>query len=161
MKLFLSLIITLSTFLSIAQDKTLAFGIRDSAIQMDSIKKLDFNTPKKGKIVVHKDARLENITKFVGRQKESIEGTKIDGYRIQIFFNESRKVAQSQKASFMSIHGEHKSYLDYLAPNYRIKVGNFRTKLQAEKFKQELISVYPTCIVVKDKIELPVITLSE
>jgi len=159
MKIILSLIVILSVFTSNCQDKT--FGARKTAIKLDSVQKLNFNTTNKGKVMVHKDSRLENVTKFVGRQKESIEGTKIDGYRIQIFFNESRKIAQSQKASFMSVHGEHKSYLDYLAPNYRIRVGNFRTKLQAEKFKQELISVYPTCIVVKDKIELPVITLEE
>ena len=81
----------------------------------------------------------------------------IDGYRIQIFFSESRSVAQSQRAGFINTHENHKAYIDYLAPNYRIRVGNFRTQLQAEKFKQELVSIYPTSIVLKDKIELPVL----
>ena len=121
MKFILSIVTILSTFVSISQDKTLAFGARESAIKLDSVQKLNFNTSNVGNVVVHKDSRLENVTKFVGRQKESIEGTKIDGYRIQIFFNESRKIAQSQKASFMSADGEHKSYLDYLAPNYKQK----------------------------------------
>lgn len=161
MKITLLIAVLLGSIMTFAQDETLTFGFRKTAIQADSIQKLNFNTAQKGKVIVHKDKRLENVTEFIGRQKESIEGTKIDGYRIQIFFNESKTVAQSQKASFISTHSEHKAYLDYLAPNYRIRVGNFRTKLQAEKFKQELISVYPTCIVIKDKIELPIITLEE
>lgn len=161
MRFFFLYTLLLGSIVTFGQDTTLAFGFRNTAMSTDSIQKLDFNNPNKGKITVHKDARLENVTQFIGRQKESIEGTKIDGYRIQIFFNESRSVAQSQKASFMSIYNDQKAYLDYLAPNYRIRVGNFRTKLQAEKFKQELIATYPTCIVIKDKIELPIITLEE
>ena len=143
------------------QDESLSFKSNVNNPQIDSVQTLNFNTSKKGKVIVHKDQRVENITEFVGRQKESIEGTKIDGYRIQIFFAESRTVAQSQKANFLSGHSEHKAYLDYLAPNYRVRVGNFRTRLQAEYLKQQLISVYPTCIILKDKIELPVITLDE
>lgn len=143
-----------------AQNDWLSFpnNTKDSTV-VDSIQALDFNTPKKGTITVFKDARVEEITEFVGRNKESIEGTKIDGYRIQIFFAESKNEAQSQKASFLSTYSEQKAYIDYLAPNYRVRVGNFRTQLQAEHFKQQLVSVYPTCIVIKDKIELPEINL--
>ncbi len=151
-----------------SQDESLGFGFNQSSTAKkdtfstytDTTRTLDFNSTNKGVIEIHQDQRVANITEFIGRHRESIEGPKIDGYRIQIFFNESRSIAQSQKASFLSAHNEHKAYIDYLAPNYRIRVGNFRTRLHAEKFKLELISIYPSCIVIKDKIELPVITLS-
>lgn len=154
MKVLFTLFITLFTFLSFSQDESLAFFVKDT-VQIDSIVELNFNTTDKGSVTIIKDERLDQITEFIGRKSESIEGTLIDGYRIQIFFAESRSIAQSQKATFINSFNEHKAYIDYLAPNYRIRVGNFRTKLQAEKFKQELISTYPTSIVLKDKIELP------
>lgn len=156
---FLLFSISLTTLY--AQDESLSFKTYTANTQTDSIQTLNFNSPTKGKVIVHKDQRVENITEFVGRQKESVEGSKIDGYRIQIFFAESRTVAQSQKASFLSDHNNHKAYIDYLAPNYRVRVGNFRTRLQAEYLKQQLTSVYPTCIILKDKIELPIITFTE
>jgi hypothetical protein len=162
MKFILLFVSAITLNLSFAQDDWLTFpDVEKDSVTVDSIQTLDFNTATQGTIIVYKDARVAEITEFVGRNKESIEGTKIDGYRLQIFFAESKNEAQSQKAGFLTSHSEHKAYIDYLAPNYRVRVGNFRTKLQAEKFKQELISVYPTCIVLEDKIELPILTNQE
>lgn len=158
MKTLFTLYLALISFLSFSQDKSLAFFVKDT-VQVDTVVKLDFNTQKKGSVTIIKDERLDQITEFIGRKSESIEGSVIDGYRIQIFFAESRSIAQTQKAGFISSYNQHKAYIDYLAPNYRIRIGNFRTKLQAEKFKQELISTYPTSIVLEDKIELPILSI--
>jgi len=156
MKPLFTIYIALVSFLSFSQDESLSFFVPDT-VKTDTIIALDFNTKDKGSVSIIRDERLDQITEFIGRKSESIEGSLIDGYRIQIFFAESRSIAQTQKAAFMSSHTSQKAYIDYLAPNYRIRVGNFRTKLQAEKFKQELISIYPTSIVLEDKIELPVL----
>jgi hypothetical protein len=157
MKVLFTLFLALFSFHSFSQDESLAFFIKDTLIT-DTVVELNFNTANKGTVRIIKDERLDQITEFIGRKSESIEGSVIDGYRIQIFFAESRSVAQSQKAGFINSFNEHKAYIDYLAPNYRIRVGNFRTKLQAEKFKQKLISTYPTSIVLEEKIELPVLS---
>jgi len=69
----------------------------------------------------------------------------------------SKSAAEQQKAYFMSLYPQHKTYVDYLAPNYRVRVGNFRTQLEAEKLKHEIIGAFPTSIVVADKIQLPVV----
>jgi len=156
MKVLLIIYVALFSFTSFSQDKSLAFFVTDT-VKTDTIVALNFNTIKKGTVTVIKDERLDQITEFIGRKSQSIQGSMIDGYRIQIFFSESRSVAQSQRAGFINTHENHKAYIDYLAPNYRIRVGNFRTQLQAEKFKQELVSIYPTSIVLEDKIELPVL----
>jgi hypothetical protein len=157
MKVLFTLFLALFSFHSFSQDESLAFFVKDT-LTTDTVVELNFNTANKGTVKIVKDERLDQITEFIGRKSESIEGSVIDGYRIQIFFAESRSVAQSQKAGFINSFNEHKAYIDYLAPNYRIRVGNFRTKLQAEKFKQKLISTYPTSIVLEEKIELPVLS---
>jgi hypothetical protein len=130
-------------------------NIKKDTVITDSIVKLNFNQTKPGSLKVMKPDELDKVTEFVAREKETIEGVKIEGYRIQIFFDESKTSAQSQKANFINTYPNHKAYIDYMAPNYRVRVGNFRTQLEAEKLKQELIAIYPTCIVIKDKIELP------
>lgn len=159
MKLYITLI---TIFLSpniFAQNDWLALPNSSQQVNTDSIAVLNFSTQPKGHLVIFKDPQLDDVTKFVGREKELVNGVKIEGYRIQIFFDESKSVAQSQKAAFINSYPQHKAYIDYMAPNYRVRVGNFRTQLEAEKLKQELIAIYPTCIVIKDRIELPKITL--
>lgn len=118
---------------------------------------MNFGAPK-GQVTVHHDERIDKIAAFVRSGEESIEGVKIDGFRVLIFFDMSKTVAEQQKAYFLSMYNQHKAYVDYLAPNYRVRVGNFRTELEAEKLKQELIALFPTSIVVADKIQLPSLT---
>ncbi len=162
MKSILVTLLLIITYQINAQDKTLTFPpVKDSVNGSDSIQKLDFNTEIKGKVIVHASNDLDEITEFVSKNKETIENERIVGFRIQIYFNENKSAALGQKAGFLSSYGEHKAYLDYMAPNYRVRVGNFRTKLEAEKLKQELLSRYPTCIVIKDMIELPELKTDE
>ena len=144
------------TYQSISQDKTLGFRTtKDTTILSDSIPSLNFNSGNQGKIIVNKSQKLDEITRFVSKNKTTIDKARINGYRIQIYFNEDKSTALGQKATFLSSYSDHKAYLDYLAPNYRVRVGNFRTRLEAEQLKQELLSRYPTCIVIEDLIELP------
>ncbi len=155
MKTILNLLILLMSITAYSQDSTLSFKFFNKKIVKDSIGTLDFNTEEKGTVEVHQPNELKEITEFVGKNKENLEQVRMEGYRIQIYFNENKSIALGQKANFLAKYGEHKAYLDYMAPNYRVRVGNFKTKLEAEKLKQELLSAYPTCIVLPDNIELP------
>lgn len=108
-----------------------------------------------GKVTLHQDARIDKISEFVRNGESTVEGVKIDGFRIVVFFDQDKAVVQQQKANFLSRYSGHKAYIDYLAPNYRVRVGNFRTRLEAEALKADLIQYFPTAVVVKDKIQLP------
>jgi len=105
--------------------------------------------PPTGKIRVIQDSR---ITKLDSLKKE-YPGLQ-DGYRVQIFFGK-RKDALEQKAAFAETYPDLAAYISYLAPNFRLRVGDFRTRLEGEKLKQRIESDYPGCYLVKDKIELP------
>ncbi len=114
-----------------------------------------------GKVTVYKDPRIDKLSEFVRTGEETLEGVKIDGFRIVIFFDQSKSDVERQKASFLSRYNEHRAYIDYVAPNYRVRVGNFRTRLEAEKFKEDLLGNFPTAVVVEDKIQLPVLPEAE
>lgn len=115
---------------------------------------LDYTAPD-GEVILHQDSRIEQLEKFVRSGEESLEGVKIDGYRVMIYFDQDKSKSEQQKAHFISLYDEHKAYVDYVAPNYRVRVGNFRTRLEAEKLKQEILAIFPTAIVIEDKIQLP------
>lgn len=150
---FLVLIFGAST-LSFCQDESwLAFPAEGDTTSIEEVK-LDY-TKNNGKVVVVKDDRIGELEKFVRSGEETIEGVLIDGYRVLIYFDQNKSNAEQQKARFMSLFDEVDTHIDYLAPNYRVRVGNYRSKLEAEKMKQDLLTVFPTAIVVKDKINLP------
>jgi len=82
----------------------------------------------------------------------------ISGWRIQIFFdsgNNSKSKAYSVKSNFVTLYPEVDAYITYKEPNYKVRVGDFRTRLDAERFKQEILSVYENAFIVKDDINLP------
>ena len=108
-----------------------------------------------GTVTIQEDERIKKIEAFVRSGEESLDGVLVDGYRVLIYFDQDKTSAEQQKARFLSIYNDHKTYIDYLAPNYRVRAGNFRTQLEADKLKQDLLSTYPTAVVVKDKIQLP------
>ena len=78
---------------------------------------------------------------------------KHDGYRIQLVFGSRETVAEA-RSKYLAKY-DYSDYQDYLPPNFRLRVGDFMNRIQAEKALRELREDFPDCYVVKDKIEVP------
>ena len=85
---------------------------------------------------------------------ETRKGT-MKGYRVQIHFGQEKAKALDVKSKFMAQHNNIPSYLDYQQPYFKIRVGNFRTKLEAYKLLQEISTEFTGSFIVSDDIELP------
>ena len=57
------------------------------------------------------------------------------------------------KRSFLQKNPEIPAYLSWLAPNFRLRVGDLRTRLEAEKLLHEMRLTYPGSYIVPDEIE--------
>jgi len=77
------------------------------------------------------------------------------GYRVQIYFGPQRLKATEVKTDFLHIYPNVGSYLVYHQPNFKIRVGDFKTRLEAMKFLKELQPLYSTAFLVKDDVKLP------
>lgn len=132
-------------------------GKEENLTEKDTTKRqLHFENTKTGEVNLKVDRRVNGLIEYNAKSGE------IDGYRVQIFFDKSKDNTDREKAKFKTRYGhEIECYVEYKAPNYRIKVGDFRTEIEAENFKQDLLGVFPTAFVVKDKIKLPRLHLSE
>ena len=78
----------------------------------------------------------------------------IPGYRVQIasFSGTSSKAnAFNLRERFMTDHPSVQAYIAYDEPNFKVKVGDFRTRLEAYAFLQEIKEVYKGYII-KDNI---------
>jgi hypothetical protein len=80
------------------------------------------------------------------------------GFRIQVFSESginSKTKAQDVYDEFQSRFPEKEVYLTFKSPNYRVRIGNFRTKLDAQRFLIELTADYPNAFIIADEINLP------
>lgn len=80
---------------------------------------------------------------------------KMKGYRVQIHFGAEKAKALEVKSKFTSQNHKADAYLDYQQPYFKIRVGDFRTKLEAYKFLHEISADFPGAFIVNDDIELP------
>ena len=80
---------------------------------------------------------------------------KIKGYRVQIHFGPERAKAQEIKTKFTTQYPDIPAYLDYYQPYYKIRVGDFKTKLEAYKLLQDITGDFAGAFIVNDDIELP------
>ena len=104
---------------------------------------------------VNRDTRIDRLVEKHRQYNQSNPG--VDGFRVQIFFdsgNNSKKAAQTARERFMEVYPEVSAYLTFKAPYYRVRVGDFRTKLEAEGFLFQLSSNYPNAFSVPDRIQI-------
>lgn len=79
----------------------------------------------------------------------------IKGYRIKIHFGSDKNKAKDIKAKFISKFPDIAAYEKYDQPNFNIRVGDFRSKLDAYKALKEIQLEFPSSFLVQDEIEMP------
>lgn len=79
------------------------------------------------------------------------------GYRVQIFYGSDRKMVFNEQAKFKSLYPKLRTYITYKEPNYYLRVGDFRTRLEAQRLQYELKRNFPTIFIFREKINAPVL----
>ncbi len=86
------------------------------------------------------------------------ESKQLSGYRIRVFYDNSpqaRTRSESIENSLKELYPEHKVYRSFESPNYKVLIGNFRSKDEALRIFNALRKTYPTAYIIKDYIEYP------
>ncbi|WP_316812766.1 SPOR domain-containing protein [Pedobacter heparinus] len=77
------------------------------------------------------------------------------GYRVQVFYGSDRREVFNEQSKFNSSFPEYNTYITYKQPNYYLRVGDFRTRLEAQRFLNELKPIFPTLFIFREKINAP------
>lgn len=111
----------------------------------------------RGKVEVIKDplidtfiARRPQLNKTIG-VSEGISS----GYRVQIYFGSNRQAAYSAQAKFMGDYPDVPAYVSYIEPNFKVQVGDFRTRLEAQKMQSDLRGMFSSLFIIPSKINPP------
>ena len=102
--------------------------------------------------------REERYDLLLNKQKEqNLSKQTMAGYRIQVYFGGNRQKASEVKLEFSSKYPDVPAYLSYQQPNYKIRVGDFLNRFEAQKFMKQLDGLYPTLFIVPDEVKLPLL----
>ena len=109
-------------------------------------------------VVVHKDPRIDLLVKkqIQINEETSREARRIGkGYRLLVINTNNRDEAVSAKTKVYTFFPELKSYLIYQSPYFKLKVGNFKDKKEAEDYQKRLQKYFPKGVfIMNDTIEL-------
>jgi hypothetical protein len=108
--------------------------------------------------LIYRDPRVDSLIK---KQIQINEVTtrdsrrNIPGFRIQVANTNDRNQVFAIKTKIYQVYPELKPYLIYQPPNYKLKVGNFKTQEEAEPYLQKLTQDFPSGVfLVHDIIEV-------
>jgi SPOR domain len=108
--------------------------------------------------LIYRDPRVDSLIK---KQIQINEVTtresrrNIPGFRIQVASSNDRNEVFAIKTKIYRLYPELKPYLIYQPPNYKLKVGNFKTPEEADPYLQKLIQSFPLGVyLVPDIIEV-------
>ena len=77
------------------------------------------------------------------------------GYRIQIYFGPQRPKANELRARFNARFPELNAIVSYHQPNFKVRAGDFRTRMEAQSKLEIIEKEFPGAFVVPDEIKLP------
>jgi hypothetical protein len=137
MKFLISFLITISFYSSYAQKGTVTV-IKDPLIDTLIAKRMELNKPR---------ATVTNPA-----SKAIFNGM---GYRVQVFYGGDRREAFREQSKFRAIYPKTNTYITYKEPNYYLRVGDFRTRMDAERFLNELRPDFSTLFIFREKINAP------
>jgi len=112
-------------------------------------------------VIIHADPRLDIVTaalrpkterRNTGNASSGRSGVIRSGrgYRVQIYNGNDRTRATNLKVDFMRRFPNVRTYMTYIQPQFRVKVGDFTTRQEAQRFAGQINTIYSPVMIVPD-----------
>lgn len=92
------------------------------------------------------DAILDSIDRF------NLTKRFVDGFTLQIYAGQKREDAMNAKQKIVSDAPGYTASMQYIQPKFRVTIGNYFTKLEAQKDLMRLKRIFPNAILIPEKI---------
>lgn len=112
-------------------------------------------TENMGNVEITKDCRLDTLTNRILELNEKEQ--KLDGYRIQLYSGSNSRKANEIRTKFIKKYPEMDAYLDYKQPYFKVRIGNYRNIIEAQKMFYTLKEdeEFSRVMIVPETIDLP------
>ena len=99
-----------------------------------------------GTVRINQDDRIPELLSL--KSKMVVDNELNDRYKIQLFYG-SITEANNVRSNYNSKHAEWKPSIVYESPNYKVWVGNFRNRLEADRALLQIQKSFPKAFVMK------------
>ena len=107
-----------------------------------------------GKVEVIKDPQIDSLIARRAALQKAGSNSRVTGFRVQIFSNTDRKTVYGEQTKFKALYPGIRTYISYSIPYYKLRVGDFRTRLEAEKLINKLRRRYEGLFIFAEPINL-------
>lgn len=107
---------------------------------------LNFATAQQGTVEIYENEKLTDLLKL--KTMLSKENKLSDGYTIQLYYGELKQ-ANTIIRDYQKSQSVWKASIEYETPNYKVWVGNFVTRLEADRALLEIQKEFPNAFVFK------------
>ncbi|MBV1924126.1 MAG: SPOR domain-containing protein [Flavobacteriaceae bacterium] len=100
----------------------------------------------KATVTISEDAK---VSKILSLKKEMEKENKLsDGYTIQLYYGEKNK-ANSTIRNYRNSYNTWAASIKYETPNYKVWVGNFSSRIDADRALIEIKDKFPSAFILK------------
>jgi hypothetical protein len=103
-------------------------------------------------LIINSDSRVDTLIQI--HREENLRKVGSEGFRVQIFQG-TKDAAYQAKAKFISTYENIKVYVLFQSPDFKVRVGDFRTRSDAIKLKYLIKDEFPAGYIVDDLINFP------
>ncbi|NNC95328.1 MAG: SPOR domain-containing protein [Chitinophagales bacterium] len=101
---------------------------------------------------VIQDEKIDHLMRTY--QKKNLSKETEDGYRIQVLLSNTRDEVNKAKTKFYGSYPDLKCYIVYDQPYYKLRVGDFKSRIEAKRMLLSIANNYPTAFIVNDEINV-------
>lgn len=98
-----------------------------------------------GKVTIEQDAQIEKLVSYKTKLNKTDDEKR---FRIQIY-NGTLEGAQKAKRNFSNEFKDITSDIAFETPNYKVRVGKFRTRLEADRYLIQVKNEYPSAFLLQ------------
>ncbi len=106
---------------------------------------------KEGELQIETSAKIDAVVAQKKHYNKNLESIK--GYRIQLFYG-SEKAAYKIKDEFRALFPDITTKIIFSSPQWKVQVGNFITRLEADRTLTSIKKEYPGAIILATEIDL-------
>ena len=109
---------------------------------------------KPGRVEVIKDPQIDSLIARRAALVKAGSNSGIKGFRVQVFSSTDRKAVYAEQTKFKAMYPGIRSYISYSIPYYKLRVGDYRTRLEAEQLINKLRRRYEGLFIFAEPINL-------
>lgn len=95
---------------------------------------------------------LDEKLALISEKNKTIKYTQ--GYRILLYSGNEKDIAERARATVLEVYPDSRPEVKYIQPNFKVKVGEFYDRIEAQLMLIRLKEFFPSALVVQEKINI-------